>query len=111
MKKANDKTDKPGDFIGPSGAIESTANRFGTSRESGYEKFNPNRFGDIYTPAVDGKVPSEFLGQKVPEGKYGPTVTTGGSPGTPNKPGEVNVGGKPGSTSKPGGEVNIGGNK
>jgi len=76
----------------------------------GFETFNPNA-GEEYEFAVEGKVPSEYLGQKTPAGNFGPTVTTGGSPGTPKAPGEVNIGGAPGSLNKPGGEINIGGNK
>ena len=81
------------------------------TKPQGYDKFNPNEYGDIYEPAVEGKVPSEYLGQKVPAGNFGPSVTTGGSPGTPGKPGEVNIGGTASAPSKTGGEVNIGGNK
>ena len=64
-----------------------------------------------YPEPQEGKVPSEFLGQKVPAGSFGSSVTTGGSPGPVKSPGEVNIGGFSGGTSKPGGEVNIGGNK
>jgi hypothetical protein len=77
-------------------------------KPQGYNISNPNA-GEEYEFAVEGKVPSEFLGQKVSGGKFGPSVTTGGSPGTPKQPGEVNIGGTPGTSSKPGGDVNIGG--
>jgi|WetSurMetagenome_2_1015567.scaffolds.fasta_scaffold01185_5 hypothetical protein len=70
---------------------------------------NPNDKDKEYPAAVDGKVPSEYLGQKTPAGKFGPSVTTGGSPGTPKQPGEVNIAGTPGTPSKPGAEINIGG--
>ena len=78
-------------------------------KPKGFEMFNPNA-GEEYEFAVEGKVPNEYLGQKTPAGSFGPTVTTGGSPETLNKPGEVNIGGVPGSLNKPGGEINIGGN-
>jgi|YelNatPaOPRAMG01_1025707.scaffolds.fasta_scaffold03973_14 hypothetical protein len=64
---------------------------------------------DDFPLAEEGKV--DGLPTVVPAGKFGMSVTTIGTPGALNKPGEVSVGGSPETPKKPGGDVNIGGNK